>query len=1191
MVMSNSSDPKSSNKKIFDSGASTMMFNKLSDFILPLDNSIDTILTASNKPIFSYGKGATIDFGPDVRYVPSLSSGLISTPADDRLGNFSIFGNNRVNVYDKSPLPRGNLIRQGLLINNQYIYIDNQDTSYQFASGAHIQDYKIRFFHAILGHLPIERINKIILKKAVIGLPSQAISISIFPCEACSIGKAKAKPLATNLVRRRRLYIPNTIYVKFQVVAFDIVDIGPISSMQGNNYYVVLLDFCTNFSSIYFIKTRDLLLTEALKPFFNSFVAPMNGQIFQLQCDDEKINQSKPILDFLSDKGTLIRFSGAYKKAQNGRIEKRIDVITTTAATLMIAANSPPFTCESSLLYANDCINTSLNNRNKEKTPYEEMFGNKPNINHKVPFYTPAIFKPSKKEYKKIKPDRNKFIDRGIKCFILRLHPNYKNCYEIYIPSLHKYTTRYDVRPLIDFNIHINDTDVINDNIHLSKKDNNGNSNSNINVINDLNEKEVPTLNHESDYRNDNDPDYIQNNYNEFKNSDFYQTSSDTTSELSNSGGGYHPNNSYNSEKDNSISKPVTRNNYRKTAEYRRNKAQEKTNRDIQKRIPIVNAINNHRNRNNDLINDLGTYWKHFTIEYPYDEESEEKSRKSRRHLKGNKKTRLIEVIDGKKPIQSKKRTTRRERAHLAMLANILLDSNLDLPHTPNSIEEALASPEAEHWQKAIDAEILAINSHGTYEIVKGYKGKVVKSKIAFRVTREFDGSLKYKARLVAKGFTERKGYDYFHTFAPVAQSKSVRMILHIAATEDWEIRNLDVGGAYLEADIDTELYMEIPREFSVTGNNIVRLRKSIYGLKQSGELWNSHINSILQEMNFVRCPEDPCVYFRSNENTGERTILCLYVDDIFVTGNNLSLILEFEALLSTKVNKLKICEECVRFLGNDFIRDRVKRTITIHQTQFIHDLCKNEGITPLSSKTSPALLSRNLYKAEKGGEKPIRSLVGKLRYAVDHSRPDALFAVSQLASSQADPGFEHILAADHLTSYLYGTRHLGLTLGGTDPIILEAFCDSSYVEEADSLSQLAYCMRLGNSSGMFLSRSMRDHHVSLSSSESEVRAVVEAIKDIVWARNMLEFLDYKQIDGTELNEDNQACIQLASIINKYHPKSKHINKLLNFIKEFVKSNVIVLVKIHTSKNIADILTKTLDVKQFLFLRSLLLGN
>ena len=280
-----------------------------------------------------------------------------------------------------------------------------------------------------------------------------------------------------------------------------------------------------------------------------------------------------------------------------------------------------------------------------------------------------------------------------------------------------------------------------------------------------------------------------------------------------------------------------------------------------------------------------------------------------------------------------------------------------------------------------------------------------------------------------------------------------------------------------------------------------------------------------------------------------------------------------------------------MRFLGNDFIRDRVKRTITIHQTQFIHDLCKNEGITPSSSKTSPAFLSRNLYKAEKGGEKPIRSLVGKLRYAVDHSRPDALFAVSQLASSQADPGFEHILAADHLTSYLYGTRHLGLTLGGTDPIILEAFCDSSYVEEADSLSQLAYCMRLGNSSGMFLSRSIRDHHVSLSSSESEVRAVVEAIKDIVWARNMLEFLDYKQIDGTELNEDNQACIQLASIINKYHPKSKHINTLLNFIKEFVKSNVIILVKIHTSKNIADILTKTLDVKQFLFLRSLLLGN
>jgi hypothetical protein len=123
----------------------------------------------------------------------------------------------------------------------------------------------------------------------------------------------------------------------------------------------------------------------------------------------------------------------------------------------------------------------------------------------------------------------------------------------------------------------------------------------------------------------------------------------------------------------------------------------------------------------------------------------------------------------------------------------------------------------------------------------------------------------------------------------------------------------------------------------------------------------------------------------------------------------------------------------------------------------------------------------------------------------------------------------------------------------------------------------------------MFLSRSLKDNHVSLSSAESELFAVKESIQDIVWSRNLLQFLGFSQLNPTPVYEDNQAVLFLTDTI-KVHHKTRHINKILNFVREFVSHNVITLIKVASALNIADILTKNLDKGQFLFLRDQLLG-
>ena len=129
-------------------------------------------------------------------------------------------------------------------------------------------------------------------------------------------------------------------------------------------------------------------------------------------------------------------------------------------------------------------------------------------------------------------------------------------------------------------------------------------------------------------------------------------------------------------------------------------------------------------------------------------------------------------------------------------------------------------------------------------------KGATVKSRWAFRISREANGKLKFRARIVAKGYTEKYGVDYLETFAPTVATKSLMAVLHIAAAQDWEIRTLDVSNAYLEAPAPNDhLFMELPpSERDPSGCRVVvRLLKTLYGLKEAGFEWNRRVDGILR--------------------------------------------------------------------------------------------------------------------------------------------------------------------------------------------------------------------------------------------------------------------------------------------------------------------------------------------------------
>ena len=153
-------------------------------------------------------------------------------------------------------------------------------------------------------------------------------------------------------------------------------------------------------------------------------------------------------------------------------------------------------------------------------------------------------------------------------------------------------------------------------------------------------------------------------------------------------------------------------------------------------------------------------------------------------------------------------------------------------------------------WAAAVTEEVQALVKSGTWEITSIPEGKkAVGCKWIFSIKYNVDGSInRYKARLVTKVFTQSYGVDYEETFAPVAKLNFVRVILSLAANLDWPLHQLDIKNAFLNGELEEEVYMQIPPrlESPNTSNMVCKLHKSLYGLKQSPRAWFDRLTKVV---------------------------------------------------------------------------------------------------------------------------------------------------------------------------------------------------------------------------------------------------------------------------------------------------------------------------------------------------------
>jgi hypothetical protein len=161
---------------------------------------------------------------------------------------------------------------------------------------------------------------------------------------------------------------------------------------------------------------------------------------------------------------------------------------------------------------------------------------------------------------------------------------------------------------------------------------------------------------------------------------------------------------------------------------------------------------------------------------------------------------------------------------------------------------------------------------------------KAIENKWIFKKKTDTDGNVTvYKARLVMKGFKQIQGVDYDETFSPIAMLKSIRILLAIAAYFNYEILQVDIKTAFLNGNIEEELYMVQPEGFvnSKDANKVCKLQTSIYGLKQASRSWNLCFDEVIKGLGFVQNTEESCIYKKMSGSSV--SFLVVYVDDILL--------------------------------------------------------------------------------------------------------------------------------------------------------------------------------------------------------------------------------------------------------------------------------------------------------------------
>jgi histone deacetylase 1/2 len=475
-----------------------------------------------------------------------------------------------------------------------------------------------------------------------------------------------------------------------------------------------------------------------------------------------------------------------------------------------------------------------------------------------------------------------------------------------------------------------------------------------------------------------------------------------------------------------------------------------------------------------------------------------------------------------------------------------------------------------------------ALMKNKTWRLVPPRHGtNIVDCRWIYKIKRKADGSIdRYKARLVAKGFKQRYGIDYEDTFSPVIKISTVRLVLAIAVSRGWSLRQLDVKNAFLHGVLEEEVYMRQPPgyEDKLQPTYVCKLDKALYGLKQAPRAWYARLSSQLIRLGFHASKSDTSLFiYRKSHVT---IYMLIYVDDIIVASSSQA---ATDALLRdlSKEFAIKDLGDLHYFLGIEV--QKIDNGLVLNQKKYAQDVLTRVGMVECKGVTTPMSSSEKITARD--GEllgpddvTSYRSMVGALQY-LTLTRPDISYAVNKVCQYLHAPTTVHWTAAKRILRYVKHTIGIGLTFLKSQSTLLSAFSDADWAGCVDDRrSTGGFAVYFGPN--LISWSAKKQATVSRSSTEAEYKSVANATAEMIFLQSMLSELGVKLTQAPCLWCDNLGATYLSAN-PVFHARAKHIEIDFHFVRERVLKKQLQVRFIPSKDQVADGFTKPLPVRSF----------
>ncbi|GKV08830.1 hypothetical protein SLEP1_g20406 [Rubroshorea leprosula] len=380
----------------------------------------------------------------------------------------------------------------------------------------------------------------------------------------------------------------------------------------------------------------------------------------------------------------------------------------------------------------------------------------------------------------------------------------------------------------------------------------------------------------------------------------------------------------------------------------------------------------------------------------------------------------------------------------------------------------------------------------------------------------------------------------------------------------------MDVKNAFLNGDLEEEVYMKPPPRLNHPPNKVCRLRRALYKLKQSPQAQYAKFSATVSEFGFTSSPHDIALFIRKTAQG--MVLLLLYVDDMIITGHDVVGVEELKQSLSQKF-EMQDPGVVSYFLG--FEVTSLDDGYLLSQVKYAFDLVSKAELNYRKSVSTP--LEPNVKLTPMDGSPlsdPTRywQLVDSLVYFIT-TRPDIAYVVHIVSQFLAAPRSTHYTAVLRIIRYVKGTLFHGLHFSANSSPVLRAYFDADWVgDPSDRRSTIGYCLFLGSSLISWWSK--KQAIPSRSSTEVEYRALGDTTSELLSLRWLLEDMGIPQPSFTDLYCDNQSAMQIAHN-DVFHERTKHIEVDCHFICHHVTQGTVDLVFIGSANQPTDLFTKT----------------